>query len=276
VFERDRTSSVVGRDMKTATKLQVPLRRYGGKVYLAKWIVSGFPEHLTYIEPFCGSGAVFFAKEPSQAEILNDIEGRLIGAFEQMRSRPFELAAMLWATPYAQRNWRDLADKSEIEQAALYIASTQQFYAGATHTSTFSVDAGHANKNKARVWADWFQRILPAAARLKDAQLLNEDAFKVIGRFAHLSDALWYVDPPYLGHETEYKDSVSIPNLAGALRDVKGKVIYSGTTAEAPYFKGWKETRRTYVGRARTGAHSEMRSKSYEEVLYCNFDAVFK
>lgn len=254
--------------------MKVPLRRYGGKVYLAKWIVSGFPEHETYIEPFCGSAAVFFAKEPSQAEILNDIEGRLIGAFEHMRSRPFELAALLWATPYAQKNWRDIANKSEIEKAALFIASTQQFYAGATHTSTFSIDAGHANKNKARVWADWFQRILPAAARLKDAQLLCEDAFKVIDRFKDLPRALWYVDPPYLGHESEYKNSVSISDLAKALATVRGKIVYSGTAAEEIYFEGWTQHRRDYVGRARTGAH-KMVSKKYEEVLYCNFDGTF-
>lgn len=255
--------------------IQVPLRRYGGKVLLAKWIVSGFPEHETYIEPFCGSGAVFFAKEPSQAEILNDTEGRIIAAFEQMRSRPFELAALLWATPYAQKNWRDMADKSEIEKAALFIASTQQFYAGATYNSTFSVDAGHANKNKARVWADWFQRILPAAARLKDAQLLNEDAFKVIDRFKHLPNALWYIDPPYLGHEKEYQNSVPCADLARALHGVQGKVIVSGTKDEAPFYNDWNKAQREYVGRARTGKHSQMMAKTYNECLYYNYEGTF-
>jgi DNA adenine methylase len=253
--------------------LKVPLRRYGGKVYLAKWIISHFPEHETYIEPFAGSASVFFAKDPVQAEILNDIESRLITAFEKMRERPLELAALLWATPYAQKNWRDIASKSEIEKAALYIASTQQFYAGATHTSTFSVDAGHANKNKARVWADWFMRILPAAARLKDAQLLCEDAFTVIQRFSSLEKALWYVDPPYLGHEKEYRDSVSIQKLADALKTVAGKVIVSGTDAEAIFYQGWRQERQSYVGRARTGAHKQV-SKEYSEVLYLNFDSL--
>lgn len=257
--------------MSLAETVKVPLRRYGGKVYLAKWIISHFPKHETYIEPFCGSAAVYFAKEPAQAEILNDIEGNIISAFEQMRQRPFELAAMLWATPYAQKNWRDMKDKPELEKAALYIAKTQQFYAGAINTSTFSVDSGHANKNKARVWADWFQRILPAAARLKDAQLLSEDAFKLIDRFGNLERALWYVDPPYLGHEKEYRDSVSIPALADALRTIRGKVVYSGTEAEAPYFQGWHQVSRTYVGRARTGAHM-MKSKTYDEVLYLNYE----
>jgi DNA adenine methylase len=252
--------------------VKIPLRRYGGKVYLAKWIISHFPEHTTYVEPFCGSGAVFFAKEPAQAEILNDIDGRIINAFEQMRSRPFELAAMLWATPYAQKNWRQAPATCDLERAALDIAATVQYYAGATHTSTFSIDAGHANKNKARVWADWFQRILPAAARLKDAQILCEDALAVIARFADLPHALFYVDPPYRGHEGEYADSVCFRDLAACLFAVKGKVIVSGTTAEKDFFPTWRVVGRQYVGRARVGRHKTMKSKTYEECLYLNFD----
>lgn len=251
-----------------ATK--VPLRRYGGKVYLAKWILGFVPEHTTYIEPFCGSAAVFFAKDPSQAEILNDIENRIIKAFEFIRSRPYEMAALLFATPYAQANWREISTKDEIEQAALYLASTQQFYAGATHTSTFSINAGHVNKNKAAVWADWFQRILPAATRLKDAQLLSEDAFKVIDRFRDLEHAFWYVDPPYLGHEKEYRDSVSAKDLATALRGIKGKVAVSGTDAELEFYQGWRIEKKPYVGRARTGFHA-MKSKKYDECLYLNW-----
>ena len=251
--------------------IKVPLRRYGGKVYLAKWIVEHFPEHRTYIEPFCGSGAVFFHKTPSHTEILNDIENKIIESFELMRTRPFELAAVLWATPYAQRNWRDRTALSDVEQAALFIASSQQFYTGAPHTSTFSVDPGHKNKNKARVWADWFQRILPAAARLKDAQLLNEDAIKVIDRFKDNKDALWYVDPPYVGHESEYKNSVSIKDLAEKLNEVKGKVIVSGTEAEIPFYPGWNQSQKSYSSRAATGAHKAKANK-YLEVLFMNFE----
>lgn len=251
-------------------KVKIPILRYGGKDYLAKWIISHFPEHNTYIEPFCGSAAVFFAKKPSLAEILNDIDNRIIHAFEQIRSRPFELAAMLWATPYAQKNWRD-REVDDLEKAALFIASTKQFYAGATHTSTFSIDASMTNKhkNKCAVWADWFQRILPAAVRLKNAQILSEDAFKVIERLKNIPDALWYVDPPYLGHEKEYKDSVSIPHLAQALKEVKGKVIYSGTVAENDLFSGWHQSKKTHTTRQKH--HSGMRVKKYEEVLYMNF-----
>lgn len=250
--------------------VKVPARRYGGKVHLAKWILSHFPEHTTYIEPFCGSAAVFFAKPPSKAEILNDLDNRILKAFEMIRSRPKEMAALLWATPYAQKNWREIGTRSEIEEAGLYLASSQQFYGAATNTSTFSMDVGYANKNKAQVWADWFQRILPAAARLKHAQLLNEDAVKVIERFKKRKDALYYVDPPYKGHENEYPYKVDYERMVSALKGVAGKVIVSEYTEASHYYKGWRTVRKECIGRVRTGAH-KMKSKSNVEVLYMNF-----
>jgi DNA adenine methylase len=247
--------------------MKVPMRRYGGKVYLSKWILEHIPEHDTYIEPFAGSAAVLFAKDPSQTEILNDIDGKITTVFEMIKSRPYELAAMLWATPYSQSNWRDVASKSDIEKAALYIAASQQFYASATHSSTFSVDSGHANKNKAKVWADWFQRILPAAARLKDVQILNQDALEVIKRFREKLRCVWYVDPPYFGHEKEYSDSVKFDLLAEELSAVKGTVLVSGTTAEAKFFPEYKVEMKDYVSRAATGRHKQT-TKRYQECLY--------
>ena len=50
----------------------------GGKSRLAAHLVPLLPEHTTYVEPFCGGCAVFFRKERSNAEILNDRDDRLV------------------------------------------------------------------------------------------------------------------------------------------------------------------------------------------------------
>ncbi|MGD7786475.1 DNA adenine methylase, partial [Escherichia coli] len=47
----------------------------GGKRRLAKHILPLFPKHRCYVEPFCGAAALFFLKQPAQAEVLNDING---------------------------------------------------------------------------------------------------------------------------------------------------------------------------------------------------------
>ena len=59
--------------------LPPPTNHYGGKTRVAPWIAGLLPAHRTYVEPFAGSGAVLFAKAPSPTEILNDLDGAVIG-----------------------------------------------------------------------------------------------------------------------------------------------------------------------------------------------------
>ena len=41
------------------------LKYPGGKWRIADWIISQFPAHKVYLEPFLGGGGVFFNKRPS-------------------------------------------------------------------------------------------------------------------------------------------------------------------------------------------------------------------
>ncbi|MCE5334004.1 MAG: DNA adenine methylase, partial [Desulfobacteraceae bacterium] len=58
--------------------MKSPLCYIGGKSRLAKAIVAEIPEHTTYCEVFSGACWVFFAKEPSRYEIINDINSDLV------------------------------------------------------------------------------------------------------------------------------------------------------------------------------------------------------
>lgn len=64
----------------TKLKLRTPISYYGGKQKLAKRIVSVFP-HALYCEPFIGGATVFFAKEPSQVEVINDTNKELMNFY---------------------------------------------------------------------------------------------------------------------------------------------------------------------------------------------------
>ena len=42
---------------------------------MAKWIISYFPAHGLYCEPFGGAGSVLMQKPRAQGEIYNDLDG---------------------------------------------------------------------------------------------------------------------------------------------------------------------------------------------------------
>jgi DNA adenine methylase len=58
-----------------------PLPYIGGKRAIAQKIIAVFPPHRVYCEPFMGGAQVFFRKEKSPVEILNDLDGVLFNFF---------------------------------------------------------------------------------------------------------------------------------------------------------------------------------------------------
>ncbi len=246
---------------------QICVKRYGGKARIATWVTSHFPEHHVYLEPFCGSCSVLFRKKPAPIEMVNDIDKRLMSLFETLRSRPKELAALLWATPYCRDNWRKEIDGDALEDARQLISESVQFYCGRQNSSTWSVSR---TQPRNRTWADWAKRILPAAARLKDVVLLCEDAITAIKRVSQTKSALIYADPPYLGHEDEYSHSVDYLRMVNTLKACKAKVIVSEYEEALPYFKGWRVVSRT-LGR-HSGTHTGRKGSQKTEFLIMNFN----
>ena len=48
--------------------------RIGSKKPVAEKLISLFPHHDTYVEPFIGGGSILFLKEPSKVEVINDLD----------------------------------------------------------------------------------------------------------------------------------------------------------------------------------------------------------
>lgn len=236
---------------------------------MAKKIIERFPTHSTYVEPFCGSCAVLLQKPISKNEIINDKDTAVVKIFSALREHPLELAAMIWATPYSKAN-REHIPINELEASCLEMAKAKQFYSGNQNTSTFSLDFGHANKSKASVWAEWHERVFPAAARLKAVQILNEDAISVIERFKDQEGALIYIDPPYVGHENEYRCAVNYDDLIQICSNARAKIVVSEFKNGADKWPGsWRREIIETVGRSRTGKHGS--AKKNTEYLIFNF-----
>src|SRR6266496_6149210 len=81
-----------------------PLSYIGGKNRLAKQIIEIFPKHRTYVEAFAGGAQVFFRKEPSPVEVLNDLDGDVVNFFRVCQHHYEELLRYLRFT-LASRKW---------------------------------------------------------------------------------------------------------------------------------------------------------------------------
>lgn len=97
----------------------------GSKWSIAKWIISLFPEHHSYLEPFFGSGAVLFNKPRSNIETVNDLDGNVVNLFDWIRKDPERLAHEIYYTPYARQVYED-AFAAVPEEASAYMIAYNQ------------------------------------------------------------------------------------------------------------------------------------------------------
>ena len=70
----------------------------GEKRRLALQVLSNFGQHTCYGEAFAGAAAIYFAKEPSDVEVLNDVNGDLINLHRVIRHHLVEsIRQFRWA-----------------------------------------------------------------------------------------------------------------------------------------------------------------------------------
>ena len=208
----------------------------GGKWRIAEWIISFFPEHKVYLEPFFGSGGVFFKKEPSYLETINDIDGDIVNLFRVCREQPEQLAKLLYFTPFSREEFNDCYDLSgeSVERARKTVVRYHQSF-GTSNSSRNSWKNTQTigGPRCAALWNYLPDTVFEVCERLKNAQIENTDAITLIERYNH-PDTLIYIDPPYL-QSLRKKDLYNFDldgqghiNLLAAIKDSKSKIIISG------------------------------------------------
>ena len=73
---------VIEEDNKKPVNYYSPLKWYGGKFYIVNEILKYIPKHQCYVEPFFGSGHVFFKKSKAMVEVINDIDLNVYSFFK--------------------------------------------------------------------------------------------------------------------------------------------------------------------------------------------------
>lgn len=255
----------------------------GAKWSYAQWIISHFPPHKFYLEPFFGSGAVFFNKQPTYYETINDIDGLVVNFFKACRDYPDELAQAIYFTPFSRQEFESvLEDRAGdeikltgdcVEDARRFLVRCSQGFgsklAGRVGWKNTKHSAGPSN---AEVWSKLPQIIYRVANRLKNAQIENADAIQMITDY-YAKDCLIYADPPYLGetrngvriYKHEMMSATDHERLLNALLKHSGPVILSGYENDMynDMLRGWHKDTRTGLANS---------SAKRTEVLWMNFE----
>ncbi len=247
----------------------------GSKWSLAGWIISHFPKHHSYLEPFFGSGAVLFNKPRSNIETVNDLDGNVVNLFRWIRKDPERLAREIYFTPYSRQVYEDAfaADSEDsFEKAVNFYIRLSMGHGFRTNGEKVGWKNDVQGRERAYAAQDWCnlpKKILQAAERLRGVQIDNRPAEDIIEQYDH-EKVFQYWDPPYLlgtRHSKQYKcemsDSQHESLLNKALKS-RAKIMISGYDSELynDMLKGWH--------RCETVSYSQTCTKK-KEVIWMNY-----
>lgn len=263
--------------------MKTPITYYGGKQSLVKHLLPLIPSHKIYCEPFFGGGALLFAKEPSEVEVINDINSEVVNFFKVAKTNFSELQKEVIGTPHSREaysrakavyQWTDMF--SEVKRAWAFWVLTNQGFAGSVDSWGFGKE-----NSKEKALANKRNNFLEHYAKRLDAvQIENHDAIKVIER-CDTKDTFFYCDPPYInsdmGHYSDYNET-DYRNLLDCLVKVKGKFLLSSYPNKilSEYIKKYKwntkQVQKTvYVTKLTNKHKTELMVFNYDEP---EFDAV--
>jgi len=242
------------------------LRYHGGKFRLAPWIVSFFPHHHVYVEPFGGAASVLLHKARSKSEVYNDVHDEVVNVFRVLRDPAMaaRLARLIELTPFARAEFVASYEQTDdlVEQARrTVIRSFMGFGSGAAfsrHATGFRTGArGGRHAGAATDLISWPDEVPAFVERLRGVSIESQDALYLMARTDGPS-TLFYVDPPYplstrgnaRGVRQKYARELTDDDhrrLAGVLHDLQGMVVLSGYPCDlydCELFAGWERFER--------------------------------
>lgn len=186
--------------------MKTPISYYGGKQMMASKILELIPPHNLYCEPFFGGGAVFFAKESSNVEVINDHDERVMNFYRVTKTHFAELKN-LW-----------------VQTNMSYGSCMFGGYGYARKKNSYEKKI----MNKRNNFIQDYQK------RLECTQIECMDALKVItSRDAR--ESFFYCDPPYfnavMGHYGGYTKE-NFEDLLKTLSRIKGQFLMSSYDSE--------------------------------------------
>lgn len=208
-----------------------PLPYIGGKSKLSKTIIEMMPEHKSYCEVFAGAAWVFFRKEPSKYEFINDLDSDLVCFYRVVQNHIEEFVKQFkWCL--LSREWfedwkrqREAGGLTDIQRAARYYYLQRMCFGGRVRNRVFGASPTHPPRiNLLRLE----QEMSEIHLRLSRVTIEHLPYQEFISKYDR-QQTLFYLDPPYYKapyyeHNLKLQD---FKEMAALLSGIKANFILS-------------------------------------------------
>ncbi len=241
--------------------------RMGSKKTIRKEIIRHIPPHKTYVEPFFGSGAVFFEKEPSEVEVISDKDKELMKDYKMLKNTKVKEEdippASLFNTAEKLNTFYKEAPDTPINRLVRAILircyTFRSFGKGNLYLP-------YPSKNPTKK----LYQIPEYKKRLKKVKILEQSYEPVMKKY-DAPDTFFYLDPPYEKSELHYKEGVmDYKKMRNILDKIEGKWLLSINDSQEirELFKGYYYK---MIKAPTTGGFYPTGQKKRPELLIANY-----
>jgi DNA adenine methylase len=222
--------------------IRSPFKWVGGKSRLRQTIIAMLPPHKCYVEVFAGAAWVLFGKQPSQVEVLNDIDGEVVNFFRVVKERPEELIASFEWELASRQEFKRLRDidpmtLDSVTRAHRFYYIIMAGWGGEFSSPRFQTsvnDQGHGNRLIGALQG-LRERIMPVYTRLQTVIIEHLDWRDCMERYDK-KPAVMFLDPPYPGNNCNYRYNLQEwhdhQEIAARMRSANAKCLL--TTYDLP------------------------------------------
>lgn len=217
-----RASDVIDRVTASRVTKRQPFGTFGGSYRYARRLVPMIPEHKTYVEAFAGAAALLYVKEPSEKEVIGDLDPDVVFLHRSIQRMTPEKVDELrrrfqWhVTEESFLKARDMEPKDDL-------ARFYKLVFVRTHGRDGRPDATHPSTNHIGSTTNP-DKYLGASERMKQVTILHQDWRKTVAQFDG-PDTFFFLDPPYPGEWFDKDAAIDVAQFVEVLKGIKGRFI---------------------------------------------------
>ena len=211
--------------------LRPPVCRVGSKQRFAELLTHILPAHKVYVEPFAGSAAIFFYKEPAEFEVLNDLDTDITTTYRLIQKLPYNTEFPDLDTDEKVAAFHNKAHKTDQDKLVEQLIRACGGWMGKMVKPGGKLLRYPNPFNKLKKFKEYKKR-------LSGVHITNQDYEKVI-KDNDSKDAVFFLDPPYEESTgltyAKGSDAFDFIRFMKVVSKIKGKWLI--TINDSPYIR---------------------------------------